>query len=136
MRSLPSLGLTFLSAAVLTAASLSAHIVAGGTDAKAAFGGLDWRPCTEVAEDWNPQDHRSECATLQVPLDYSQPESRRIGIAASRIRASIGGSLLLVKDDVHSGLRNVPCGQKMIDFLCAGRTVDGTCEGVQAAGAN
>ncbi|MFD4668189.1 alpha/beta fold hydrolase [Lentzea sp. NPDC058450] len=49
---------------------------------------LDWKPCREVQEHWDPQDTRSECATLKVPLDHARPQGRKIDLAISRIKAT------------------------------------------------
>ncbi|WP_225842353.1 alpha/beta fold hydrolase [Streptomyces albus] len=51
-------------------------------------GELTWRPCHSVAKDWpDPDDTRTECAQLRVPLDYSKPDGRKISIAVSRLKA-------------------------------------------------
>ncbi|MFJ6082518.1 alpha/beta hydrolase [Streptomyces sp. NPDC092369] len=55
---------------------------------------LDWSACGSGA------DPRQECATLQVPLDYADPDGRRIDIAVSRIAAekpsTRRGALLMI----------------------------------------
>ncbi|MEU6339202.1 alpha/beta fold hydrolase [Streptomyces cellulosae] len=52
---------------------------------------------------------------------------------AKEMQHRIGGSLLTVEDDAHSGLRHVPCKEKAITFFLDGRTHNGTCEGVPVA---
>ncbi|MFK0292929.1 alpha/beta fold hydrolase [Streptomyces sp. NPDC090442] len=49
---------------------------------------MDWQPCVQVAEGWDQQDKATECAMVEVPLDYAQPDGRTIRIAVSRIKAS------------------------------------------------
>jgi len=49
----------------------------GGATAAA----LSWQPCAG-------QPPGTECATLQVPIDYGMPNSGTLGIAVSRIKAS------------------------------------------------
>ncbi|WP_055588308.1 alpha/beta fold hydrolase [Streptacidiphilus griseoplanus] len=62
---------------------------AGQKQADQVAGGLVWKPCFQLARDWNtPEDHRTECTTVQVPLDYAKPNGRQIDIAVSRIRAT------------------------------------------------
>jgi pimeloyl-ACP methyl ester carboxylesterase len=56
--------------------------------AAAAADGLTWRPCSGVAHGWDPEDRRTECALLPVPVDYADPGGPKIDIAVSRIRAS------------------------------------------------
>lgn len=44
---------------------------------------IDWQPCTDI-ESSAPL----ECATVQVPLDYDDPEGEQIDIAMSRLAAA------------------------------------------------
>lgn len=44
---------------------------------------LAWKPCEETAS-----SSGFECATLKVPLDYTKPEGRKIGIALVRLKAT------------------------------------------------
>ncbi|WP_328709558.1 alpha/beta hydrolase [Microbispora hainanensis] len=44
---------------------------------------LAWKACEETAS-----ASGFECATLQVPLDYAEPEGKKIGIALVRLRAT------------------------------------------------
>lgn len=54
---------------------------------------LDWRPCASAVKDWPlPDDTRTECAELRVPLDYTKPQGRMITIAVSRIKATGPGA--------------------------------------------
>ncbi|MFJ4786204.1 alpha/beta hydrolase [Streptomyces sp. NPDC088794] len=70
-------------------APLAAH---ASTPAKAEA--LDWSACGSGS------DPRQECATLQVPLDYADPDGRHIDIAVSRIAAekpsARRGALLII----------------------------------------
>lgn len=43
---------------------------------------LDWRPCGQFA------DRDIECAELDVPVDYAQPEGEQVTLALRRIRAN------------------------------------------------
>jgi hypothetical protein len=63
--------------------------------AAAAADGLSWRPCSAVAHGWDPEDRRTECALLPVPVDYADPGGPKIDIAVSRIRASGVRALVL-----------------------------------------
>src|SRR5215469_18689682 len=47
---------------------------------------LDWKPCT------NPAQQGFDCATVQVPLDYSHPHGQMINLAVIRHRATGPGS--------------------------------------------
>jgi pimeloyl-ACP methyl ester carboxylesterase len=49
---------------------------------------LNWQPCRQVHEHWSPDDYRSECAEVTVPLDHSNPNGRTIDLAVSRIKAT------------------------------------------------
>ncbi|MEU5686065.1 hypothetical protein DEJ48_02475 [Streptomyces venezuelae] len=59
------------------------------TTATAATGrtSLDWRPCAEAGGGGRKLDARQECATVEVPVDYADPEGARTTIAISRIAA-------------------------------------------------
>ncbi|SEC04320.1 TAP-like protein [Amycolatopsis tolypomycina] len=56
--------------------------------AVAAADGLSWQLCATVAKGWDPDDRRTECAQVTVPVDYADPGGRKIDIAVSRIRAT------------------------------------------------
>ncbi|MEV7275475.1 alpha/beta hydrolase [Streptomyces sp. NPDC093111] len=62
-------------ALALASAALTAPAAgAAGSSAPA----LDWQKC-------GPAGLRQECATLSVPLDYAEPDGRRVPLAVSRI---------------------------------------------------
>jgi pimeloyl-ACP methyl ester carboxylesterase len=65
----------FGAVAVAVAASLGLFVSGADASAKPT---LKWRPCTEAVE------AGLQCATVQVPLDYSQPSGPQIGIAVVR----------------------------------------------------
>ncbi|MFD8494778.1 hypothetical protein [Amycolatopsis sp. NPDC059657] len=46
---------------------------------------LPWRPCREIANQWAPDDDRSECAMVTVPVDHTEPGGRTFELAISRI---------------------------------------------------
>ncbi|WP_399937316.1 alpha/beta hydrolase [Streptomyces sp. BBFR25] len=66
-----------LAAAALTVTALPSSSSAAATTPP---GALKWGPCPEGAA-----APRLECATLRVPLDYRDPDGRRIEIAVSRL---------------------------------------------------
>ncbi|MGW0522571.1 alpha/beta fold hydrolase [Crossiella sp. NPDC003009] len=69
----------------LTAAML------GATPVALADSTVDWKLCRDLAKDWSPEDDRTECAMVTVPVDYAEPDGRTIGIAVSRIKATDPG---------------------------------------------
>lgn len=75
-RSLP-LALTAVALAVTT---LPASAVPSAATAPPPRGTLQWGPCPEGAS-----APRLRCSTLEVPLDYRDPDGRRIEIAVSRL---------------------------------------------------
>ncbi|MFE3601302.1 alpha/beta hydrolase [Streptomyces sp. NPDC059142] len=78
MRKSLSLALTaaaFAVTALSTAASSSATVTP-------TPGALQWGPCPEGAS-----APRLECSTLEVPLDYRDPDGRQIEVAVSRLRS-------------------------------------------------
>ncbi|MER5885875.1 alpha/beta fold hydrolase [Streptomyces sp. NPDC001941] len=60
---------------------------AAGREPGGTGGKLDWRRCADVAKGWDKGDKATECATVEVPLDYAKPEGRKVGIPVSRIKA-------------------------------------------------
>lgn len=75
--------------------------------AVAAADDLAWQLCAAVAKGWDPDDHRTECALVPVPVDYADPGGRKIDIAVSRIRATgtrTGAMLLNPGGPGQSGL--------------------------------
>ncbi|MFI6373646.1 alpha/beta hydrolase [Streptomyces sp. NPDC050546] len=62
------------------AATAVAATVSPGVSVAAAPDTVRWGPCSEKAA-----SSRLECATLEVPLDYRDPDGRRIEIAISRL---------------------------------------------------
>lgn len=68
----------------------SVALVAGlsATPAEAAKT-LKWSPCVKITKDWpDKSDTRTECAMLTVPMDYANPQGRKIKIAVSRLKAT------------------------------------------------
>jgi pimeloyl-ACP methyl ester carboxylesterase len=77
---------------------LTAVVLLPVLPAVAAAGGLSWQLCSAVAKGWDPDDRRTECAQVPVPLDYADPGGPKIDIAVSRARASgqrTGSAVLL-----------------------------------------
>ncbi|MBP2479539.1 pimeloyl-ACP methyl ester carboxylesterase [Crossiella equi] len=52
---------------------------------------VDWKMCRDVAKDWSPEDDRTECTMVTVPMDYARPDGRALRIAVSRIKATDPG---------------------------------------------
>ncbi|MFB9686672.1 alpha/beta fold hydrolase [Amycolatopsis plumensis] len=67
---------------------LAAAALLPAVPAVAVADGLSWQLCATVAQGWDPGDHRTECTLVPVPLDYADPDGRKIDIAVSRIRAT------------------------------------------------
>ncbi|MET7990541.1 alpha/beta fold hydrolase [Amycolatopsis sp. NPDC005232] len=75
-----------VAAVVVAVVAVGAGVVA---PAGAAEEGLKWEPCAKVANNWSdPGDTKSECAMLAVPMDYAQPQGRKVKIAVSRRKAA------------------------------------------------
>ncbi|MBP2478780.1 pimeloyl-ACP methyl ester carboxylesterase [Crossiella equi] len=73
--------------AVLTTAVVL-PLLGGATTAQAAPA-LDWKPCKDLAAHWPvPDDTRSECTLVAVPVDHAAPDGRKIQLAVSRVRAT------------------------------------------------
>ncbi|WP_432931797.1 alpha/beta hydrolase [Microbispora sp. CA-135349] len=77
-----------LAAAVAGFGAMAATAGCGGAkvtpdDYASGMPSLSWKACGETAS-----SSGFECATLQVPLDYAKPESRKIGIALVRLPAT------------------------------------------------
>ncbi|TDE39349.1 alpha/beta hydrolase [Actinomadura sp. 6K520] len=62
----------------------SADTGPSGAAAAVAAQGIDWGEC-EVSGPNDPMNN-AQCAQVEVPLDYSRPEGRKISIAVSRFR--------------------------------------------------
>ncbi|MFI8203434.1 alpha/beta hydrolase [Streptomyces sp. NPDC085937] len=88
-----------------------------GNGAKAA---LDWGRC-KATEDAPAPGDEWQCATLQVPLDWSEPEGETIGLALIRAKATGGdrlGSLLFnFGGPGGSGVSTLPAYAALTDDL-------------------
>ncbi|HEY8480588.1 MAG TPA: alpha/beta hydrolase [Spirillospora sp.] len=76
-------------ATVLTLATLTGCDDDGGDTARASSpvpAGLEW--FYEQEPSWKDCERVFECATVQVPLDYSRPDGEKIGIALIRLPAT------------------------------------------------
>ncbi|MEV0220033.1 alpha/beta hydrolase [Streptomyces sp. NPDC050704] len=91
-------------------ASLTAPLTATASTPAAAAKPLDWAKC-----EGGGLDPRQECATVQVPMDYSDPGGRKIGIAVSRIPsenpAARRGVLLLIPGGPGGSSLDNPSGK-------------------------
>ncbi|MDF5751245.1 alpha/beta fold hydrolase [Spongiactinospora sp. TRM90649] len=104
-------------ACVIGLASVGVAGAAGAHAAEAQAAGahagedpLSWRQCVTTAKDWpEPDDTRSECALLTVPMDYAKPQGRKIKIAVSRLKATDPGRRrgVLVISPGGPGLSNI-----------------------------
>ncbi|WP_225803513.1 alpha/beta hydrolase [Streptomyces sp. NK15101] len=65
----------------LSAAAVAGVGLAGGGAAPAAAAGLDWGDCDPAVKPLPGQ----RCATLSVPLDYTDPDGEQIGLAVARL---------------------------------------------------
>ncbi len=114
-KSLPA----FLAAAVLAIAGCSsgsppspAASPAGSPAGSVAQPALNWRPCPSVGAGL-------QCASLQVPLDYSKPDGRKITLALSEVPATAPASkrqgVLLVNPGGPGGT-----GRSLASFVAGG----------------
>ncbi|MGV9324389.1 alpha/beta fold hydrolase [Streptosporangium sandarakinum] len=96
--------------AVACLIGLTSFGIAGAADAHADAEPLAWRDCAKVAKDWPVDgDTRTECSMLTVPLDYANPQGRKIKIAVSRIKAADPGKRrgVLVISPGGPGISNI-----------------------------
>ncbi|MER6582685.1 alpha/beta fold hydrolase [Nonomuraea sp. NPDC001023] len=78
--------------AVACLVGLASLAAAGAAEARTDEDPLTWRACAKTAKDWPVEnDTRTECSLLTVPLDYANPQGRKIKIAVSRIKAADPG---------------------------------------------
>lgn len=76
-------------AAGVAAATAAAITLPADAETSAATGAdeLSWHEC-KMPEGWPPQRPTPECTTLQVPLDHSKPNGKKISIEVSRVKAT------------------------------------------------
>ncbi|MFF8590445.1 alpha/beta hydrolase [Streptomyces sp. NPDC015220] len=91
-------------------APATASASASSVPAPGGPGGLAWTACQGATA-----DPRQQCATLQVPMDYSNPRGPRIGIALSRVPsgkpAARRGALLLIPGGPGGSSLDDPSGR-------------------------
>lgn len=101
---------TTRSLALIAAASGIVFGVVTPLTATAAEPPLDWKKC-----DGSTLDPRQECATLEVPMDYADPDGRKIEIAVSRIPSenpgARRGALFLIPGGPGGSSLNDPSGK-------------------------
>ncbi|MER5310341.1 alpha/beta hydrolase [Streptomyces sp. NPDC002773] len=68
----------------LSAATVAGVALSGGGAAPAVAAGLDWGDCDPAVKPLSGQ----RCATLSVPLDYTDPDGEQIELAVSRLPSS------------------------------------------------
>ncbi|QRP47394.1 alpha/beta fold hydrolase [Amycolatopsis sp. FDAARGOS 1241] len=69
----------------LLAVAVALPALVAATPAPAA---LSWFPCRTLSQEWDQRDTRSECTRVSVPVDYANPEGRRLDLMVSRIKAT------------------------------------------------
>ncbi|MGW3287998.1 alpha/beta hydrolase, partial [Streptomyces sp. NPDC001002] len=74
-----------LAATAVAAVAMPGASAATPDTVTATPGALRWGPCPQRAEPRNADAPRLECATLDVPLDYRDPDGRQIELAVSRL---------------------------------------------------
>ncbi|MEU5977901.1 alpha/beta fold hydrolase [Streptomyces sp. NPDC047315] len=73
----------------LAGVQASTGLAAAQDSGRTAATELRWQLCSTAAVNWPvPNDTRSECAELSVPMDYAKPDGRKITIAVSRVKAT------------------------------------------------
>ncbi|MGW1754559.1 alpha/beta hydrolase [Streptomyces mirabilis] len=85
MRRTLSLALAATTVAAAAISGASATATATPDTVTATPDSLQWGPCPQKAASQNADAPRLECATLDVPLDYRDPDGRQIEIAVSRL---------------------------------------------------
>ncbi|MFI1170040.1 alpha/beta hydrolase [Streptomyces melanogenes] len=80
-----TLSLALAATAVAAVAVSGASAAATAETVTAMPNSLQWGPCPQKAESQNADAPPLECATLDVPLDYRDPDGRQIEIAVSRL---------------------------------------------------
>ncbi|MFC4083024.1 alpha/beta fold hydrolase [Amycolatopsis samaneae] len=81
---------TLRAGVIVASATMAAGLASTPAPAAPVSETLSWSLCSAVAKDWpgGQDDKRTECAMLTVPLDYANPQGRKIKIAVSRIKAA------------------------------------------------
>ncbi|GGZ27098.1 alpha/beta hydrolase [Streptomyces poonensis] len=97
-------------AAVLTLTAPLTATASAPTRAGAQPAALDWTKC-----EGSGLDPRQKCTTIEVPMDYAEPDGKKISIAFSRIPAekpqARRGTLLLIPGGPGGGSLNRPSGK-------------------------
>lgn len=83
----------------------------------------DWKPCSAVAAGWNPDDRRTECAMVRVPLDHANPGGRQIEIAVSRLKATGDRTGAILVNPGGPGQQGVTMPHHLAASKAAGLTV-------------
>ncbi|MET9230140.1 alpha/beta fold hydrolase [Lentzea sp. NPDC003310] len=105
-----------LSAAVVTSSVLA--LCTGGVASAAAP--LGWRPCATTAAGWDPEDQRTECAVVRVPLDHAHPGGRQIEIAVSRLKATADRRGVILVNPGGPGQQGVTMPRHLAESKAAG----------------
>ncbi|MER5888289.1 alpha/beta fold hydrolase [Streptomyces sp. NPDC001941] len=108
--------LSTVAVGISVAASLATPLASSAVAAPSAPGeGVKWTLCKDTAEDWSSDDTKSECAFVQVPVDYSKPEGRKINIAISRVKATGKRTGALFTNPGGPGLAGTPAPREWLD---------------------
>lgn len=110
-----------LSVAVLTGSAL---VLASGVVAAAAERPApEWKPCSTIASGWDPDDQRTECAMVRVPLDHADPGGRQLEIAVSRLRATGDRTGVILVNPGGPGQQGVTMPRSLARSKAAGLNV-------------
>lgn len=94
----------------------------------------DWKPCSAVAAGWNPDDQRTECAMVRVPLDHANPGGRQIQIAVSRLKATGDRTGAILVNPGGPGQQGVTMPQHLAASKAGGLNVHHDLIGFDARG--
>ncbi|MEV6235208.1 alpha/beta fold hydrolase [Lentzea sp. NPDC051838] len=107
----------------MLSAALASSMLVLSTGVAAATPALDWKPCASVAAGWDPDDQRTECVMVQVPLDHAQPGGRTIEIAVSRLKATGSRSGAILVNPGGPGQQGVTMPKHLAASKAAGLNV-------------
>ncbi len=108
---------------MLSAVLAGSVLVPGGGVAVAEPTGLGWRPCVAVAAGWDPEDQRTECVVVRVPLDHANPGGRTTEIAVSRLKATGERTGVVVVNPGGPGRQGVTMPESLTHGKAAGLDV-------------
>ncbi|WP_233573690.1 alpha/beta fold hydrolase [Amycolatopsis panacis] len=110
----------FMSKTRTLAAVVAAVAMVPLVPSAASAEGLAWRPCASIAKGWDDTDKQTECAMITVPLDYADPDGRKIDVAVSRIPATGERSGAIVFNPGGPGQSGMVTPSTIVDSKAAG----------------